>query len=332
MGWSEAPGAAAVRRRFEIFPTGIRLKAAAAAILVVAVVSSSACTSMRAPRDGSAIRAVNDPKVIARGRYIVFGPGHCTACHADPARQEDARQGLEVPLSGGRVFDLGLAGSIVAPNITNDISTGLGAISDDTLVRTLRYGTSRHGRPLAPFMSFSDMTAEDLQAVISFLRTLPPVATPVPHIGLNWLGTIGFETIVRPQGPSVAPQDQIPANRTAEYGRYLAYTVANCHGCHTERSKLTGAYIGPAFAGGMVLREGGVKFVTPNLTPTETGVLANLSEEEFIRLFREPMRRSSASPMPWGSFSRMSDSDLGAIYRYLKRLPPARTPSRATSA
>lgn len=33
---------------------------------------------------------------------------------------------------------------------------------------------------------------------------------------LEWLGTIGFEMIVRPQGPSVAPQGQILASRTAE--------------------------------------------------------------------------------------------------------------------
>ena len=30
--------------------------------------------------------------------------------------------------------------------------------------------------------------------------------------------------------------------------------------------------------------------------------------------------------MPWESFARMTDTDLGAIYRYLRTLEPAETP------
>jgi mono/diheme cytochrome c family protein len=333
LGWTGIAigGSERILRRTRMAASWIRLKVLAAAVIFAGAVLSISCTSTTVPRGGYAVRAVDDPRVLARGRYIVYGPGHCPACHGDPVRQDEARLGLEVPLSGGRIFDLGLAGSIAAPNITSDVSTGVGAVSDDALVRTLRYGISRHGRPLAPLMSFSDLTTADLQAVISFLRTLPPVEAPQARSGLNWLGALGFETIMRPQGPSLAPRQQIQPSRTAEYGRYLAYTVANCHGCHTLRSKLNGAYIGPAFAGGLVLREGAARFVTPNLTPGDRGVMAHLTEEKFIGLFRERMRWRSGSPMPWGPFSRMSDSDLGAIYRYLLTLPPTLTPGHATA-
>lgn len=32
-----------------------------------------------------AIVASSDPDVIARGRYLVTGPGHCVSCHGDEA-------------------------------------------------------------------------------------------------------------------------------------------------------------------------------------------------------------------------------------------------------
>ena len=64
---------------------------------------------------------------------------------------------------------------------------------------------------------------------------------------------------------------------TVEYGEYLAYAVANCRGCHTERNMETGEYIGEEYAGGLQfgpdnLTNGDV-FNTPNLTPDiETGI------------------------------------------------------------
>jgi hypothetical protein len=33
--------------------------------------------------------------------------------------------------------------------------------------------------------------------------------------------------------------------------------------------------------------------------------------------------------MPWSSFARMSESDLRALYRYLRSVPPARMPEES---
>jgi len=63
--------------------------------------------------------------------------------------------------------------------------------------------------------------------------------------------------------------------------------------------------------------------VTPNLTPASTGVLHRSTEQEFIDRFRIKGRGLARSPMPWEAFARMTDTDLGAIYRYLQTLPPA---------
>ena len=296
-------------------------------VIVVGIIAwtLSSCATLEAPSASHDVHVLDDPRVIERGRYLVYGPAHCSACHGDPARDAEMRQGHEIPLSGGRVFELGPLGTIVAPNITSDPVVGIGALSDDILVRSLRYGISRHGKPLVPFMSFADLTDADLQAILSFLRTVPPVARPVPPRDLSWLGAVVFELVLDPVGPAQPITSRSP-ERTADYGRYLARTVANCHGCHTQRSKLTGAFIGPPFAGGMEIEEAGLKFVSPNLTPIATGFLHSSTEQEFIERFRVVGRSKAGSPMPWESFARMTDTDLGAIYRYLRALEPAETP------
>ena len=204
---------------------------------------------------------------------------------------------------------------------------GSAPLSDDILVRSLRYGVSKDGRTLAPFMSLADVSDEDLRAIISYLRVQPAVAGPVPEERLNWIGSLGLRLMLEPQGPEVDPPACMPPARTAEYGRYLAHTIANCVGCHTRRSHLTGKFVGAPFAGGMELMEAGLLFVTPNITPAPEGVLGS-SELEFIARFRLEGRGQSGSPMPWESYVRMTDDDLGAIYRYLRKLPLSETPAR----
>jgi hypothetical protein len=60
----------------------------------------------------------------------------------------------------------------------------------------------------------------------------------------------------------------------------------------------------------------------PNLTPHPTGVLLKFADEDvWIGRFRAG-RVIAASYMPWGPYSRMTDEDLRAIYRYLRTLNP----------
>src|SRR5688572_22142077 len=94
------------------------------------------CASVPEHASDDAIRATHDPEVIERGRYLVLGPAHCSSCHGAQGREEQT-------MSGGRRFDLGPLGTVVAPNITSDPVAGIGAMSDAMLVRSLRYGVSR---------------------------------------------------------------------------------------------------------------------------------------------------------------------------------------------
>ena len=76
----------------------------------------------------------------------------------------------------------------------------------------------------------------------------------------------------------------------------------------------------------MKFEEGTDTFVAPNLTPIATGLVGAWSEQEFIEHFRRRGEVAGRSPMPWASFARMTDDDLGAIYRYLRTTEPAETP------
>jgi hypothetical protein len=63
----------------------------------------------------------------------------------------------------------------------------------------------------------------------------------------------------------------------------------------------------------------------PNLTPHETG-LGVWTEEMFVKAIREGKHmgagRPILPPMPWQTFTHMTDDDLRAIYAYLMTIPP----------
>ena len=52
------------------------------------------------------IHASSDPKVIAQGRYIAYGPGHCVGCHTDRTQRQAVAAGEQPPLTGGLEFKL----------------------------------------------------------------------------------------------------------------------------------------------------------------------------------------------------------------------------------
>lgn len=275
------------------------------------------------------ITASTDSTLIARGKYLVYGPAHCAHCHAPVFELERTERGEEVPLDGGFEFVLPVA-TIVTPNITTDLLTGIGAVSDQEIARSLRYGVGRDGRALFDFMPFYDLSDEDLTAIISYLRTQEPVYIKRPESSYSFVGKALKAFVIKPMGDGEVPSP-VPPGETLEYGKYLAESVANCKGCHTERNLMTGAFIGTDYTGNMafeIVNKGkivqGKHIVAPNLTPDpETGVMAGWSEGDFIARFRAG-RIIPGTPMPWGPFSRLTDLELKAMYKYLRSLEPVK--------
>ena len=261
-----------------------------------------------------AITASRDSQVIARGRYLVFGPAHCVGCHMTPGTTD---------LAGGMVMDIP-PGKFHVRNITPDSETGIGRRTDGELARMLRYGVKADGQAALPFMAYQNLSDEDLTAIVSFLRSQTPVRHAVPPHEYTLIGKIVKAFVIKPTGPKVPPPARTPAPDSPAYGEYLADAVAECAGCHTQRSFVTGAFTGPRFAGGAVFavdKDPTLELVTPNLTSDpSTGRTGAWSEEQFITRFRAGALIPQ-TVMPWVEFGRMSDGDLRAIYRYIRSVP-----------
>lgn len=269
------------------------------------------------------VAASTDSAVVARGRYLVRDVVNCASCHGDTTRHADFQAGADVPLSGGFTWDIP-PGKIYARNITPDAGTGIGGFSDGAVARALRFGVGHDGRALLPFMELQGLSDEDLVAVVSYLRSQPPVHNLVPMHRYSLLGKVVKATVLaNPVGPGETPPKASPHGATLENGRYLVESVALCWACHTQRDMKTGALVGPRFGGTTDFErdaEGRV-WSSPNITgDPATGRLGAMSEDEFVTRFRAG-RLLPGSPMPWQGFMRMEEDDLRAIYRYLKTVP-----------
>lgn len=276
------------------------------------------------------IKASSDSAIIARGKHLALGPAHCADCHASLSERAKVDAGEEVALSGGFNFILPI-GTLYTPNITSDPETGIGNLTDGEIARSLRYGIRHDGQAMIDLMPFYDLSDDDLTAIISWLRTQPPIKNERPKNEYTLLGKMVKTYALGPTGDADVPAAP-PEGANAAYGKYLVNSVANCRGCHTERNLMDGSFVGPELAGGfpfeLINEKGeiikGKHLISPNLTTdAETGIMASWSQEEFVERFRTG-RVIPGSPMPWGPFSRMDEMELIAIYKYLSSLSPIR--------
>jgi hypothetical protein len=114
---------------------------------------------------------MKDP--VRRGMYLVT-LGHCLECHTpDVAGKRDYTASAG---KGGRTFP-GPWGESRSSNITSHPTLGLGGWTDNEIKRAIAQGISRHGHRLKPpmaFAAYAGISAEDQDAIVAFLRTLPP--------------------------------------------------------------------------------------------------------------------------------------------------------------
>ena len=112
-----------------------------------------------------------------RGAYLVEAVAHCGECHTP----RGWLGGLETSLAMSGTKD-GPEGQKV-PNITPDMSTGIGTWSAKDVARVLRSGQLPDGDFVGSMMgevvnSTSKLTDADRQAIAVYLQSLPPVANP----------------------------------------------------------------------------------------------------------------------------------------------------------
>ena len=114
-------------------------------------------------------------------------------------------------------------------------------------------------------------------------------------------------------------------------GEYLARYVAQLRGLpHAARRHHVRA-VGPEFSGGeefepMPMPGADMKtwFRTPNITPMKGSALMKFPDRAtFVARFKVGGRQHAGTPMPWEAYARMSAEDVGAIYEFLRSLPPS---------
>ncbi len=106
----------------------------------------------------------------------------CTLCHSPVDEQFKALPGMR--LAGGLKIRMGPFGDFVSYNLTSDKETGLGSWTDGQIKQAVTRGTRHDGSRMMPFpmdwASFSTLTPQDLDALIAYLRTVPPVSNRIP--------------------------------------------------------------------------------------------------------------------------------------------------------
>ena len=271
------------------------------------------------------------PERLARGQYLVENVVGCVVCHAD--RDFAKYTGPVVAGTkgkGGQRFGFGDEPFVLyARNITPE---GIGDWTDGELIRAITSGVSRDGTPLFPLMPYTHyakLAREDVEAIVAYVRTLPPVpAQPLPSRQLNFPLPLIVRTI--PAAPSHRPLPP-PTDRVA-YGEYLV-NAAVCSDCHTPMDDQGAPLAGMDFAGGTPFMPGGVGLVrSANITPDAMTGIGTWTEDQFLEKFRAfrgaPVRdldgeeRLQNTEMPWPNYAGMTDDDLRAIYAYLRSLPP----------
>jgi len=293
--------------------TGIGLGSIALALALGALVVYAASeVRFRRAYDEVAVspfRAASDPAALERGRHLATAVSKCVACH-----------GADL---GGQVFiDAGPLGTVIASNLTTGRGGVLARYSDGQLERAIRHGINADGHALAimPSNDYNAMSDADLQALIAYLRTVPPVDRELPPTTIRTLGRALYVAGQLPlfpaemmdhRAPRAAP---VPAGVTVEYGEYLA-TIGGCRGCHGRGLEGTAKGHGPDEPG------------AANLTPA--GELKSWSEAQFFHAMRTGIRpngQAIRAPMPWALTGQMTDGELRAVWMYIKQVPARPTP------
>ena len=257
-----------------------------------------------------------DFRQIERGRYLTI-VGDCAACHTLPGGSQD--------FAGGRSIETPF-GQLIAPNITPDPQTGIGAWTDDEFVNALKNGTGRNGDrlyPAMPYTYYTKVTRDDALAIRAYLNTLPSVYNPVNANQLPFPFDIRTSMLAWNQLFFTPGTFQPNPNKSVEWNRgaYLSEGLAHCGLCHTPKNFLGGDR-NSQYLRGYALQG----WFAPDITNDSRRGLGGWSVDEIAAYLNTGHNSTSAATglmaeMVHLSTSHMSDADLKAIAVYLKDQP-----------
>ena len=288
------------------------MRYAAGALLVLWIAAVPTLVRAQAPSQAE----------LSRGKYIFGATGGC-GCHTKPKEPVN---------SGGRRYD-GPFGTVYSTNITPDRETGIGGWTDEQVITAIRLGRRPNGErliPVHPYPVFNGMAAEDLRALVAYLRTVPSVKRPNQP---KQITVPLFESVFLPAWlAAFAPRETPPPAALTSglaRGEYLVRAVGHCGECHTPRT-MTMATDNSRFLAGNP--KGPEDSEVPNITPDKDTGLTWTEEQiaEYLGTGSKPdgdVAGSLMGEMIQGTLAGYKDltrADLLAIARYLKSVPPVK--------
>ena len=168
-----------------------------------------------------------DPKQSAewnRGAYLVQGAAHCSTCHTP--------RGFLMQEQGSRALSGAQVGPWYAPNITSDPISGIGSWTREELVAYLRTGHLSGKAQAAGSMgeavehSFQHLAAADLDAIATYIKSVPSIHDPADQVSRFSAGKM-FSELAALRGRQAIRSDSESAPTGAELFQ------GNCTSCHS---------------------------------------------------------------------------------------------------
>ena len=254
--------------------------------------------------------------LVKRGDYLVNGIMTCGNCHSPKGPTGD------IP---GKLFSGGLSWDeppfkVTAPNITQDMETGIGKWSDADIKKLMRTGEMPNGVHVAMVMPtgfYHIMTEHDLNAVIAYLRTIKPISNKVPD-----------PIYKMPQVEHVLPGASKPfadsmMKDELKRGFYLS-TIAHCMECHTPMDKGVRQWDTRMGAGGAVFPGPWGVSTSRNITSSKTKGLGDWTDAEIKRAITQGIEKDGSHlkpPMGFHYYASVIPEDLDAVVAYLRTVP-----------
>ena len=293
-----------MKRSLKIAALGL---AALAVLLALAVFGAGLYADKKRERkvevEVAALPYASGEAVLARGRYLFASRG-CVDCHGANG--------------AGRAFIEDPNGLYVkGPNITGGSGGVVAAYTERDWVRAIRHGVKPDGRPLLimPSEDYNRFTDADLAALVAYTRALPAQPGEGAVLRLPALvKTLYAVGVIKDAAEKIdhklPPAQPVAEGATAQHGAYVANMCIGCHGATLSGGKIPGGPPDwPAAA---------------NLTPGAGSIMPLYDTPEKFRAMMRGGKRpdgSAVKVMPFESLKEMNDTDLAALYAYLKTVP-----------
>jgi hypothetical protein len=193
----------------------------------------------------------------------------------------------------------------------------LAVYSDGELARLIKSGVKKDGRSvrMMPVPDFSWLPQNDVDALVSYLRTVPASSKPNGVMRVKLLGKVldrrGMITLDIARAVQNQPKEEPPAPEpTRNYGRFL---VRGCMGCH-----------GDTLSGGRIPGAPPSIPAPLNLTMHETGI-KDYAFEDFARVLKTGQRKNGKQLNPFMAIEltrNFDDVELRALWAELQARPP----------